>query len=116
MAVTAEYRAFLEEQLGRVEPVVTKHMFGGLSVYARGVTFAIADDNVLYFKAGAANLADFEARNCEPFRPYGDERTMAYREVPGDVLEDVEVLQDWMNKAIAVALDAKTGQKGKKRR
>lgn len=111
MAVSAEYRAFLEEQFGRVEPVTTRAMFGGLGIYARGYFFALAADNVLYFKAGAANVADFEARNCAPFRPYDDERTMAYREVPGDVLEDVDLLADWMNKAIAVAAEAK----GKKR-
>jgi DNA transformation protein and related proteins len=102
MAVTEDYRTFLEEQLGRVTPVTTRRMFGGLGVYAHDLFFALADDNAVYFKAGAANLSDFEARGCQPFRPYGDDRAMRYYEVPGDVLEDVELLEAWMDKAIAV--------------
>ena len=43
----------------------------------------------------------------EPFRPYGDERAMQYYEVPIEVLEDVDALQRWGEKAIAVARRAK---------
>lgn len=107
MAVTDTFRAYVEEQLGRVAPVTTKKMFGGLGIYAEGLFFALAAENVIYFKAGDENLADFQARGCEPFRPYGDDRAMKYYEVPGDVLEDVELLEAWMGKAIAVARAAK---------
>jgi len=103
MAVSETFRRFVEEQLGRVTPVTTRRMFGGLGIYARGRFFALAADNTVYFKGGEENLADFEARGCAPFRPYGDERTMRYYEVPGDVLEDVALLEEWMEKALAVA-------------
>ena len=103
MAVDESFRIFVEEQLGRVMPVRTRRMFGGLGIYGRGRFFALVADDVLYFKAGPQNLADFEARGCEPFRPFGGERAMKYREVPADVLEDVELLEAWMEKAIAVA-------------
>jgi len=116
MAVTDDYRTFLEEQLGRVTPVTTRRMFGGLGVYAHGLFFALADDNVVYFKAGAANVSDFEARGCQPFRPYGDDRAMRYYEVPGDVLEDLELLEAWMDKAIAVAAAAAGGKSGRPRK
>lgn len=107
MAVTDTFRAYVEEQLGRVAPVTTKKMFGGLGIYAEGLFFALAAENVIYFKASDENLADFQARGCAPFRPYGDDRAMKYYEVPGDVLEDVELLEAWMGKAIAVARAAK---------
>ncbi len=107
MAVTEAFRAYVEEQLGRVAPVTTKKMFGGLGIYAEGLFFALAADNVIYFKAGEENLADFQARGCQPFRPYDDGRAMKYYEVPGDVLEDVELLEGWMGKAISVARAAK---------
>lgn len=113
MSVSDAYKAFLEEQMGRVMPVASRRMFGGLGFYGRGLFFALAADNVLYFKAGDANLDDFEARGCEPFRPYGDDRAMGYRMVPGDVLEDVELLEDWMEKALRVAEHAQTGKGGK---
>jgi len=110
MAVSDDYKTFLEEQLGRVMPVTSRRMFGGLGFYARGLFFALADDNVVYFKAGDANLADFESRGCEPFRPYGDDRAMRYHAVPGDVLEDIELLEDWMEKALRVAEEARRGK------
>jgi len=110
MPVSDAYKTFLEEQLGRVMPVTSKRMFGGLGLYARGLFFAVAADNVVYFKAGDANRADFEARRCEPFRPYGDDRAMGYHAVPGDVLEDSELLEDWMEKALRVADEAKRGK------
>lgn len=107
MSVTPDFRAYVEEQLGRVVPVTTRHMFGGLGVYGRGLFFALASDNMLYFKVGDENLPDFEARGCQPFRPYGDDRAMRYYEVPGDVLEDPELLEAWVEKALAVARAAK---------
>ena len=61
MPVTDAFRAYVEEQLGRVEPVTTRKMFGGLGIYAEGLFFALAADNVIYFKVGEENLADFEA-------------------------------------------------------
>jgi DNA transformation protein len=107
MSVSDDFKVFVEEQLGQVLPVTTRRMFGGLGVYGRGLFFALVHDNVLYFKGGAANLADFEARGCAPFRPYGDERTMQYYEVPGDVLEDLELLEVWMTRALTVAEEAR---------
>jgi DNA transformation protein len=107
MAVSDAFKTFLEEQLGRVTPVTTRRMFGGLGIYARGYFFALAADDVLYFKAGEANLRDFETHGCEPFRPYGDDRVMGYYEVPSEVIEDVERLEEWMEKALAVAREAK---------
>lgn len=107
MAVSEDFRIYVEEQLGRIVPVTTRRMFSGLGVYGRGLFFALAHDNVLYFKAGDANLRDFEERGCALFRPYGDERTMRYRELPGDVLEDPDVLRDWVEKALRVAEEAR---------
>lgn len=107
MPVPPDFRAYVEEQLGRVVTVTTRPMFGGLGIYGRGLFFGLAADNVIYFKVGDENLADFEARGCEPFRPYGDDRAMRYYEVPGDVLEDVELLEAWVEKALAVAQAAK---------
>lgn len=35
---------------------------------------------------------------------------MRYHAVPGDVLEDIELLEDWMEKALSVAEEAKRGK------
>ena len=54
------------------------------------------------------NRQDYESAGMDAFRPYPDKtRTMQYYEVPIEVLEDEEVLNDWAKKSIAVALQAK---------
>ena len=45
MAVSQSYRDYVLEQLGRVTPVTSKSMFGGVGIYAEGLFFAlIAED------------------------------------------------------------------------
>jgi len=82
-------------------------MFGAVSIYGDGVIFAMIHENQLYFKVGADNLADFEAAESEPFRPYGDERTMPYWTVPADIMDDHDAFVAWARKALRGAKAAK---------
>ncbi len=108
MAVSVSFRTYALEQLGQVRPVTTRPMFGGLTFFADGRTFALADDDVLYFKVDDSNRPDFEAAGMGPFLPFGDPaKPMQYYEVPAEVLEDVDELAQWMAKAVAVAAKAK---------
>ncbi len=107
MAVTPSYRSFVIEQLERISLITAKNMFGGVGLYAEGYFFALIANDQLYFKVDDSNRSDFEAAAMEPFRPYGDERAMQYYEVPIAVFEDVDALQGWAEKAIAVARGAK---------
>lgn len=111
MSVSVSYKAFVLEQLNQVRPTTARAMFGGLGIYADGLFFALADDDVLYFKVDDTNRPDFEAAGTGPFRPFGDERAMAYFEVPAEVLEDADVLAAWMAKALAVAARAAAKKK-----
>ena len=111
MAVTPSYLSFVIEQLERISTITTKNMFGGVGIYADGYYFALIGDDRLYFKVDDSNRPDFEAAAMEPFRPYGDERAMQYYEVPIEVLEDVDALQRWAAKAIAVVRRAKQRKK-----
>ncbi len=95
------------EQLERISLITSKNMFGGVGLYADGYYFALMAEDRLYFKVDDSNRSDFEAVAMEPFRPYGDERAMQYYEVPIEVLEDVDLLRRWAEKAIAVARRAK---------
>jgi DNA transformation protein len=79
MAVSETYQQFVEEQLGRVVPVRTRRMFGGVGIYSGDLFFALIDDDVLYFKADDENRPDFQAAGMEPFRPLEVERPMQYR-------------------------------------
>jgi len=111
MAVSEGYRNFVIEQLEHVSSITSKSMFGGVGLYADGLFFALIDDDRLYFKVDDSNRPDFEAVGMEPFRPYGDERAMKYYEVPIGVLEDVDALKTWAEKAVEVARRAKKGKK-----
>ena len=116
MAVRDSYRQYVLEQLGRVRPVTWRKMFGGVGVYADDRFFALLDNDTLYFKTGDTNRADFEARGMPPFQPFGPgTKPMDYHELPGDVLENVAELPEWIAKAVAVATAGKTRKPAAKR-
>ena len=115
MAVTEGFRDFVIDQLGRVVPVEWKRMFGGVGLYADETFFALIDDDIVYFKVGDLNRADFESAGSRPFRPYGDERvSMHYSELPVDVLEDAGELRTWIEKSLAVAKSAAATKRSRK--
>ena len=103
MSVSDSYLEFAIGQLDQITTVTWKKMFGGVGIYADGLFFALIADDRLYFKVDDSNRPDFEAEGMEPFRPYGDDRSMSYYEVPIGVLEDVDELRSWTGKAISVA-------------
>lgn len=104
MAVSAEFRDFVLEQLRAVAPVSSKSMFGGIGLYSQGLFFALMDDDVVYFKVDDANRSDYETAGARRFAPYGDDQySMNYYELPADVLEDEEQLRVWMKKSLDVA-------------
>lgn len=113
MAVTSEYREFVLEQLGRVAPVTSRAMFGGVGVYSNGFFFALMDNDTLYLKVDDTNRPDFEAAGTGPFRPFEGGGAMQYYELPADLLEDTERLRPWIDKAIDVARRSRKGRKKK---
>ena len=115
MPVTDDFREFVLEQLGRVVAIDWKRMFGGVGLYADGTFFALIDDDIVYFKAGDRNRADFEAAGARAFRPYEGTTSMNYYELPVEVLEDVDALRTWTEKSVAVAQSAASKRKKKPR-
>jgi len=112
MAVSVSFRTYLLEQLGQIRSITTRPMFGGLTFFAEGRAFALADDGVIYFKVDDSNRPDFVAAGKGPFLPFGDpDKPMQYYELPEEVLEDPEALAQWMAKAIAAAMKAKPKSK-----
>jgi DNA transformation protein and related proteins len=112
MAVSASFRTYILEQLGRAVPRIRdRSMFGGVGIYAGDLFFALIDNDTLYLKVDDSNRGDFEARGMGPFRPYGDDgEEMGYFELPAEVLDDPDALRPWAEKAIAVAARKKTKQ------
>ncbi len=105
MSVSPSFQTFVGDQLSRVaQQVRARRMFGGVGIYSGELFFALIADDTLYFKVDDSNRADYEARQMEPFRPYGYEgEVMQYYQVPEDLIEDAEALRSWAEKALAVA-------------
>ena len=116
MAVSASFRTFALEQLGRgIRGIRGRSMFGGVGVYAGQRFFALIDDDTLFLKVDDTTRPAFESRGMGPFRPSGDGgETMQYYQVPEDVLEDPTELAVWALKAVEVANRAKVRQSSRK--
>ena len=114
MSVSQEYLDYVIDQLTGLGPVKSKRMFGGAGLYRDGVFFGLIADDALYLKVGDTNKADYIAAGSGPFKPFGnDSYEMSYYEVPGDVLEDPDLLKEWAAKALLIARQKKPA-KGKK--
>jgi DNA transformation protein len=125
MPVSQEYLDYLADQLISLGPVQSRRMFGGAGLYLDGFFFGLVAEDALYLKVDETNKPDFIAAGAGPFKPFGkDSYEMSYYEVPGDVLEDPDLLKEWAVAALLVAMRKKVagkrktaarGNKGRKR-
>lgn len=117
MAVTPTYRAYVLEQLSRaVARVRARAMFGGVGLYAGDVFFALIADDALYFRADDATRPEYESLGMPPFRPFEEHGpVMSYYQLPEEILENVDSLREWAERAIASA-QAKRRRSAKRRR
>lgn len=102
MSVSADYLAYVVDQLTPFARITSRRMFGGVGLYADEFFFALIADDCLYFKVDDSNRPDFTARGCEPFVPFPDDPrkvSMSYYQVPADILEDSDELSLWARKA-----------------
>ena len=108
MAVSADYLAYVLEQLARVEAVSSRRMFGGAGLYSHECFFGLIAEDTLYLRVDDANRARFTARGMGRFRPYADRPglSMNYYETPADVLENPEELGMWAAESVAAARTA----------
>ena len=106
MPVSPEYRAYVEDQLGRFVRLRSRPMFGGVGLYADDLFFALIDDDVLYLKVDDATRPRYEARGMAPFSPT-EEMSMSYYPLPDGTLDDPEELRRWADEAVEVARRAR---------
>jgi DNA transformation protein len=107
MALSAEYLAFIKDQMSGFGPVSIKRMFGGAGVSLDEVNFAIIAGEILYFKADMVNEPDFAAEDLEPFSyegRKGKRMQMSYRRAPPRVMDDADEMTRWCRKAFDAAL------------
>ncbi|MBL6951026.1 MAG: TfoX/Sxy family protein [Alphaproteobacteria bacterium] len=117
MAVTPEYRAYIEELVAPLGHVSTRRMFGGLGIFYRGLMFALVARDVLHFKVDEVNLPAYEAAGMEVFSYLrnGKKRGLnSYWTVPVDVLDNEDEFLVWARGAADAALRADAAKGGKK--
>ena len=115
MAVTSAYRDFVLEQLGRVAPVTSRAMFGGVGIYSDGLFFGLMDNDTLYLKVNDGNRGAFEAEGLAPFTYDGKGRTIVlpYWRVPERLFDEPEEMTVWARAALAAARRVAAKKKSK---
>jgi len=103
------FKEFVPDQLGALPELRARAMFGAHGLYAGDKFFGILDEGRLFFKTDAASAADYTARGMGAFtyESKGKTLTMAYHEVPPDVLENAPELTSWARRAMGIALKSK---------
>ena len=99
------FKEFVLDQLNALSELRAKAMFGAHGLYCGEKFFGILDDGRLFFKTDARSQADYTARGMGPFTYKMKDKvmTMAYHEVPPDVLEQPHELVLWARRAIQIA-------------
>ncbi|MGI9415782.1 MAG: TfoX/Sxy family protein [Hyphomicrobiales bacterium] len=109
MAVSGEFRDFVEDQLSGFGPVTVRPMFGGAGIFHDGLMFGLIADETLYLKVDDTNRDAFEAEGSEPmlYVKNGKSMAMSYWRLPERLYEDPDEMTSWARAAFAVAVKAK---------
>jgi DNA transformation protein and related proteins len=118
MSVTPSYRSYVLELLSRAVPAVrARGMFGGVGIYSGDIFFALVSDDVLYLRVDDATRREYESLGMPAFRPFEEHGpVMSYYQLPEEILEDMERLREWANRAIAAARARRAAPKKRQRK
>lgn len=118
MTVSADFLAYVLEQLAALGNVSSRRMFGGVGLYSDELFFGLIAEDTLYLRVDDSNRGDYTARAAQPFRPYPDrpQLSMSYYEAPVEVLEDARQLGEWARRSLAVAQRAPQPKSVRRRR
>ena len=99
------FKEIVLDQWSALPDLRAKAMFGAHGIYSGDKFFGILDEGRLFFKTDATSQLDYLERGIGPFtyEMKGKTMTMAYHEVPPEILEQPHELVVWARKAIAIA-------------
>jgi len=103
------FKEFVLDQLGALPELRARAMFGAHGLYSGEKFFGILDEGRLFFKTDSSSQVGYTTRGMGAFtyEMKGRVMTMAYHEVPPDVLENAPELTIWACRAIQVAASSK---------
>ncbi|MDR5866128.1 TfoX/Sxy family protein [Halomonas koreensis] len=101
----SEYTEYLQDVFALLGPIAARRMFGGYGIYHDGAMFALVADEVLYLKADALNVGDFEREGLPAFEYVRQGRVvkLSYYQAPEVLFEDLELARDWARRSLAAA-------------
>ncbi len=108
-------RSFVDhavDLLSSLGPVEARRMFGGYGVYARGVMFALLDDDELFLKTDEQTRDRFAAAGCRMWS-YGGMAETGYHRPPDEAHEDPESMEPWARLGLEAALRRKAVREAK---
>jgi len=110
------FKDFVTDALSGLGGLRVRPMFGGHGYYSNDDFFALSWKGSLYFRVDDRTRPTYEARGAKPFVYSRDGRsmTMAYYEVPTEIIEDHEKIVRWAEEAVAAGRRAKAAKTKKK--
>ena len=105
MALNVDFKDFILDQLQGISEFETKRMFGGLVLLSHGSAFAKIKYDRVWLKIDSTNIADFEKFGMSQYS-YGKDgsRKLNFHETPIEIIEDRDILKDWVQKSIEIAM------------
>lgn len=99
---------YVTEQLRFLGPISNRPIFGAIGIFIEDRLLGIVADDGLYLHTGPVNRDDYAARGCRQFKPYPNafDLTTDHHAVPEDVIDDVEQLKVWGERALLAAVEA----------
>jgi DNA transformation protein len=104
----------IRELFAEFGPVDVRRMFGGVGIFVEGRMIALVSREVIYLKADAETIPDFEHEGLAPFSyatRNGERKLTSYWRMPDRLYDDAEELARWARRAHAAALRAATREK-----
>jgi len=101
---SAVFLEFVLEQLNGMEGLTHRYMFGGYGLYQYGKFFAILYDGRVYFKTNLKSRMPYIQNGMKAFQPNEKQTLKNYFEVPGEILEEPELLISWAHSAVHITI------------
>lgn len=101
----------LYDVMAGINGVTSRRTIGGSFIlYKDGIIFGLVAESQLYFKVDEQNKQLFIDRQSRPFTYQNQEGTdvaLSYFEVPDEVLENKQLLREWIDQSCAASTRSK---------
>lgn len=94
---------FIFGQLESIDGLRFRRMFGSYGLYADTIFFAIVWDGRLFFKTGDESRKRYLEAGMPVLQFHDGQKLGTYYQVPVDVIEDADSLEEWALEAIRAA-------------